>query len=349
MGWTRFPRHGTARSVRVRAACYDVDRRPSRPLESRLERLEPSHDEHPHVPGPSLWPVGFALGVVVLLVGLIVVLVDRRRSARVDRARRSRSSGSRDLTSGTHLAERPRSHAGAPGAPRPRPRRAEPSRDADGRRAYPREKFLEATTLGLGAVIGGLVTCRCSASWCCRRSSTRAKDHDLGPLDDYPEGKLVDRDVHDRPEAGRRLAAHGVRPLQRPARTASRASRSSRTTACTSAARCSRTGRSTPRRRDSRSADVTLIPTIRSPASAARATAASTTPRATAPPARPSARSTATRSRSATGACSSASRTRSPRSRAPGRHAQIYKWNRVPRRARRRPRVLALPDPAARS
>src|SRR5512133_2805685 len=33
--------------------------------------LEPNRD-HPHVPGPSLWPVGFAVGVVVLLVGLIV-------------------------------------------------------------------------------------------------------------------------------------------------------------------------------------------------------------------------------------------------------------------------------------
>ena len=30
------------------------------------------HDETPHVPGPSLWPVGFAVGVVVLLVGLVV-------------------------------------------------------------------------------------------------------------------------------------------------------------------------------------------------------------------------------------------------------------------------------------
>ena len=30
--------------------------------------LEPSRD-HPHVPGPSLWPIGLALGIVVLLVG----------------------------------------------------------------------------------------------------------------------------------------------------------------------------------------------------------------------------------------------------------------------------------------
>ena len=33
--------------------------------------MDPSHD-HPHVPGPSLWPVGLALGAVVLLVGFVV-------------------------------------------------------------------------------------------------------------------------------------------------------------------------------------------------------------------------------------------------------------------------------------
>jgi len=33
--------------------------------------LDPSR-EHQHAPGPSLWPVGFAVGVVVLLVGFVV-------------------------------------------------------------------------------------------------------------------------------------------------------------------------------------------------------------------------------------------------------------------------------------
>jgi uncharacterized membrane protein YdjX (TVP38/TMEM64 family) len=32
----------------------------------------PPNDDHPHVPGPSVWPVGFAIGIVVLLVGLII-------------------------------------------------------------------------------------------------------------------------------------------------------------------------------------------------------------------------------------------------------------------------------------
>jgi len=34
--------------------------------------VEPHRDDHPHVPGPSLWPVGFAVGIAVLLVGLVV-------------------------------------------------------------------------------------------------------------------------------------------------------------------------------------------------------------------------------------------------------------------------------------
>ena len=40
-------------------------------VESHSPLTEP-HDDHPHVPGPSLWPVGFAVGVVVLLVGLVI-------------------------------------------------------------------------------------------------------------------------------------------------------------------------------------------------------------------------------------------------------------------------------------
>ena len=42
--------------------------------------MEPRAPEHPHVPGPSLWPVGFALGIVALLVGLVVswwIVVDQ--------------------------------------------------------------------------------------------------------------------------------------------------------------------------------------------------------------------------------------------------------------------------------
>ena len=33
---------------------------------------EDIHDDEPHLPPPTLWPLGFAIGVAVLLVGLIV-------------------------------------------------------------------------------------------------------------------------------------------------------------------------------------------------------------------------------------------------------------------------------------
>ena len=31
-----------------------------------------AHDEKPHVASPSLWPIGFAIGIACSLVGLIV-------------------------------------------------------------------------------------------------------------------------------------------------------------------------------------------------------------------------------------------------------------------------------------
>ena len=120
--------------------------------------LDPSR-EHPHVPGPSLWPVGLAVGVVVLLVGL-------RRLA-------GRSSSSarlitlvfaflwvRDLARGAKLhedADEGRAREAAAARAGARPKRPTPRGRADAER-YPRNEFLEVTTLGLGAVIGALVT-----------------------------------------------------------------------------------------------------------------------------------------------------------------------------------------------
>ena len=41
-----------------------------------------SHDdETPHLPPPSLWPVGFAIGIACLLVGLVVSSARRRIGA----------------------------------------------------------------------------------------------------------------------------------------------------------------------------------------------------------------------------------------------------------------------------
>ena len=166
---------------------------------------------HPHVPGPSLWPVGFAVGIVVLLVGLIVSWYVAALGAIL--ALVFGFLWVRDLTAGTEL-----DRGGRGGARERRDRRRErgepPPEDPADR--YPRSKFLEISTLGLGAVIGGLVTVPVLGFMVAPAFLKQGdKDHDLGPIDDYPEGKFIDHDLHDEPGAGRRLAPHGVRPQQR--------------------------------------------------------------------------------------------------------------------------------------
>jgi Rieske Fe-S protein len=159
--------------------------------------LQPTHnDDHPHVPGPSLWPVGVAVGVVVLLVGLIVSPWYVGGLGAII-ALAFGFLWVRDLTAGSPLAHAP---AVAPeGAP---PERATGANlpanvgeagapHADPER-YPRSKFLELSTLGLGGVIGGLVTAPAIGFMIAPAFLKQGvKDHDIGPLKDYPEGKFV--------------------------------------------------------------------------------------------------------------------------------------------------------------
>src|SRR6516162_6383872 len=47
------------------------DRVVAEPAGPELDEQESSHDEA-HTPSPTLWPLGFAIGIVVVLVGLII-------------------------------------------------------------------------------------------------------------------------------------------------------------------------------------------------------------------------------------------------------------------------------------
>ena len=146
----------------------------------------PSHDENPHVPGPSLWPVGFAVGIVVLLVGLIVSWSIAALGAIL--ALVFGFLWVRDLTAGTQLTE---ADEVAPegGATAVESEELPPEDPAD---RYPRSKFLEISTLGLGAVIGGLVTVPVLGFMVAPAFLKQGdKDHDLGPLNDFPEGKFI--------------------------------------------------------------------------------------------------------------------------------------------------------------
>ncbi len=154
---------------------------------SQLSNPNPT-DDHPHVPGPSLWPAGFAVGIVVLLVGLIVSWWVAALGAVV--ALVFAFLWIRDLTAGTPLAHAPEVEPETAAA-----READEARatvTAEAPETYPRSAFLEISTLGLGAVIGGIVTAPALGFMIGPAFLKQGmKDHDVGPLSNFPEGKYV--------------------------------------------------------------------------------------------------------------------------------------------------------------
>jgi Rieske Fe-S protein len=155
------------------------------------------HEDEQHLPGPSLWPIGFAVGVVVILVGLVINPVvissigavitivfgvlwarDATRELRgehVDVAPEHGEMREADTRDAPPLP----AQAGGAAMPAPEP----------GER-FPRSRFLEASTLGLGALIGGIVTVPV-AGFALLPPFLRQPKHrvDLGPVSDLKEGQ----------------------------------------------------------------------------------------------------------------------------------------------------------------
>jgi len=155
------------------------------------EQHEPLHEEA-HLPSPTLWPIGFAIGIVVILVGLVinpefissiggVIAIAfgflwareataelRGRPVVVEPERRDLpAAGEVVSTEDAGVTLTPVSEAGVT-----------------------RSRFLEGATLGLGGVIGGLITVPV-AGFAILPSFLGQKQHkvDLGPLTDFPVGQ----------------------------------------------------------------------------------------------------------------------------------------------------------------
>jgi Rieske Fe-S protein len=139
--------------------------------------------ERPHLPGPSLWPVGFAVGIACVLVGLVVSWPVAAVGAAL--ALVFGFLWIRDVTSDVR------------GEPHVEPEPvAEPDLVVSGDDEYPavysRNKFLELSTLGLGGVITGIVTIPILGFAILPSFVEQKLDPiDLGPLDNFPEGKWV--------------------------------------------------------------------------------------------------------------------------------------------------------------
>ena len=162
-------------------------------------------DSGPDLPGPSLWPIGFAVGIVCTLVGLIgnwVVAGIGAVLAIVFGFLWVREATTSYRTP-VQPAEPPPATADAPALPADAGGDALPEMDDDEIERFPRSRFLEGATLGLGGLIGGLVTV--PAIGLAVGDPFFVPDQDLvdvGALDSFPEGKFVVTTFLERPEEG---------------------------------------------------------------------------------------------------------------------------------------------------
>ena len=209
--------------------------------------MNDSRTTPPQAPGHSLWPIGFAIGIACILVGLVDQLAgDARRRRPRDRLRPALDPRHLPLARPGRLRARTRArrrHAVAgPGRRRGRaPRDLRPRRLPDARHDRPRRRDRRRRRPPVARLRRAALVHRGG-----RRDERRRPraDHEL------PGGNVRDHHLHRQQAPGRGLQAHRLHPEQRAhRRRRSRASRSSTAAASTSAARCSRTGRSSRTRR----------------------------------------------------------------------------------------------------
>jgi len=155
--------------------------------------VEPNRDQQ-HLPGPSLWPIGFAIGVACVLVGLILGWIIAAVGAAIAVASAAmwvRDSARGFSTPVEHAPEtRPVRTGDAPRADEVGT--AMPVMEDEEIERFPRSVFLESATLGLGAVIGGVVTVPALGFMVAPAFiKQHPKSVDLGPIEDFPEGQFV--------------------------------------------------------------------------------------------------------------------------------------------------------------
>jgi len=155
--------------------------------------VEPEYQPHdePHLPAPTLWSIGFAIGIVVALVGLIInplwistigvaiALVFGFLWAREATA----ELRGHDIHVEPERRELQEAGAGQTAPPADQQGVALPHVEPT---AVTRSRFLEGATLGLGGVIGGLITVPV-AGFALLPSFLDQKQHkvDLGPISNF--------------------------------------------------------------------------------------------------------------------------------------------------------------------
>ena len=148
-----------------------------------------SHDTQ-HVPGPSLWPIAFAIGVACLLLGLVISWIVAAIGVVIAVA--FGFLWARDVTRDVRdevpaIEPETRAVADQAGTTTTRAVATEQSLPA-----YTRSRFLEASTLGVGAAIGAIITLPVLGFTVLPSFTNLEEDEaDLGPIENFPEGEYV--------------------------------------------------------------------------------------------------------------------------------------------------------------
>ena len=146
-----------------------------------------------HVPSPSLWPIGFAIGIACILVGLVVSVPALIVGALI--ALVFGFLWVRDL-----FTEHP-VKAAAPGLADVAPTATVADTGADVDRAT----FLSLATIGVGGLIGAAVTLPVLGFGVLPSfmgEGVETNDVDLGPISNFPEGEYVIATYLENPEQG---------------------------------------------------------------------------------------------------------------------------------------------------
>jgi Rieske Fe-S protein len=169
---------------------------------------EPQHGGRQDSPGPSLLPIGFAAGIACILVGLIinpkVIVPIGVAIAVVCGFLWARQSTKEFRGESVAPIEPERGPIGESTEAAAIPAdQGEPASAPQAGERFPRNRFLEGATLGLGAVIGGLVTVPAVGFMIV--PAFRGQGYpkiDLGPLENFTEGKWFVTKFFMNPEAG---------------------------------------------------------------------------------------------------------------------------------------------------